>query len=97
MLFIYMLIQIIKGCHLMLDFKITQDFISSLTPLVRSFPEMKTAFVVCVALIVAAVPEGLPTMINITLAITMKQMAKINVLVRKKRSMRNHWFSQCNM
>ena len=84
MLFIYMLIQIIKGCHLMLDFKSTQDFFGSLTPLIRSFPEMKTAFVVCVALIVAAVPEGLPTMINITLAITMKQMAKINVLVRKK-------------
>ncbi len=29
-------------------------------------------------------PEGLTTMINITLAITMKQMAKINALVRKK-------------
>ncbi|WP_162541592.1 HAD-IC family P-type ATPase, partial [Acinetobacter baumannii] len=33
---------------------------------------------------VATVPEGLPTMINITLAITMQKMAKINALVTKK-------------
>lgn len=83
-LFIYMIVQIIEACKLTLDFRSTHQFLTSLSPLVGSFPEMKTAFVVCVALIVAAVPEGLPTMINITLAITMKQMAKINVLVRKK-------------
>ena len=83
-LFIYMLVQIIQGCHLQLDFTSSQHFFRSLGPLIGSFPAMKTAFVVCVALIVAAVPEGLPTMINITLAITMKQMANINVLVRKK-------------
>lgn len=84
MLFVYMLLQIIKDCHLVLDFSSTHAFLTSLGPLVSAFPSIKTAFVVCVALIVAAVPEGLPTMINITLAITMKQMAKINVLVRKK-------------
>ena len=84
MLFIYMFAQIIKSCHLSLNFTSTHQFLNSLSPLVNAFPEVKTAFVVCVALIVAAVPEGLPTMINITLAITMKQMAKINVLVRKK-------------
>ena len=83
-LFIYMLIQILQACHLHLDFTDATAFFKSLGPLIGSFPEIKTAFVVCVALIVAAVPEGLPTMINITLAITMKQMAKINVLVRKK-------------
>ena len=49
-----------------------------------SIDEVKTAFTVCVALIVAAVPEGLPTMINMTLAITMQRMAKINALVTKK-------------
>lgn len=49
-----------------------------------SIDEVKTAFTVCVALIVAAVPEGLPTMINMTLAITMQKMAKINALVTKK-------------
>ena len=84
MLFVYMLIQIIEGCHLVLDFSSTHAFLTSLGPLISEFPSIKTSFVVCVALIVAAVPEGLPTMINITLAITMKQMAKINVLVRKK-------------
>lgn len=84
MLFVYMFLQIIKECHLVLNFSSTHAFLTSLGPLVGAFPSIKTAFVVCVALIVAAVPEGLPTMINITLAITMKQMAKINVLVRKK-------------
>ena len=49
-----------------------------------SIDGIKTAFTVCVALIVAAVPEGLPTMINMTLAITMQKMAKINALVTKK-------------
>lgn len=84
MLFLYMLYHIIKDCHLSINVKNTHAFLTSLSPLVQSFPEIKTAFIVCVALIVAAVPEGLPTMINVTLAITMKQMAKINVLVRKK-------------
>ncbi|MBE6050924.1 MAG: calcium-translocating P-type ATPase, PMCA-type [Clostridium sp.] len=49
-----------------------------------SIGPIKTAFVVCIALIVAAVPEGLPTMINMTLALTMQKMAKINALVTKK-------------
>ena len=84
MLFIYMLIQIVKDCRLNIDLSSIPAFFASLNPIVQEFPSIKTAFIVCVALIVAAVPEGLPTMINITLAITMKQMAKINVLVRKK-------------
>ena len=84
MLFVYMFIQIIKDCHIQMDYSSLQTILGSLKPLMDAFPDIKTAFVVCVALIVAAVPEGLPTMINITLAITMKQMAKINVLVRKK-------------
>lgn len=46
--------------------------------------QLKTAFTFCIALIVAAVPEGLPTMINMTLAIAMKSMSKINALVTKK-------------
>ena len=83
-LFIYMLIQILQAIKFDLDFSGFKPFLTSLVPLELAFPDIKTAFVVCVALIVAAVPEGLPTMINITLAITMKQMAKINVLIRKK-------------
>lgn len=55
-----------------------------ITPFLKSINSISEAFVICVALIVAAVPEGLPTMINMTLAITMQKMAKINALVRKK-------------
>lgn len=74
MLFVYMLVQILQESRVPMN----------LAGLKELFPSIKTAFVVCVALIIAAVPEGLPTIINITLAITMKQMAKINVLIRKK-------------
>lgn len=57
---------------------------TGIIPFLNSIDPIKTAFVVCIALIVAAVPEGLPTMINMTLAITMQKMAKINALVTKK-------------
>ena len=57
---------------------------SGIIPFLDSIDPVKTAFVVCIALIVAAVPEGLPTMINMTLAITMQKMANINALVTKK-------------
>lgn len=58
--------------------------LSGFFPFLDSIAPIKTSFIVCIALIVAAVPEGLPTMINMTLAITMQKMAKINALVRKK-------------
>lgn len=53
-------------------------------PFLESIEPVKTAFTVCVALIVAAVPEGLPTLVNMTLAVTMSKMVKINALVTKK-------------
>lgn len=84
LLFIYMFIQILQEAPTKLNFTSGQALMGSLQGLASYFPEIKTAFIVCVALIVAAVPEGLTAMINITLAITMKQMAKINALVRKK-------------
>ena len=77
LLFIFMLVKMIINHTLHVD---TSGFM----PFLNSIDEVKTAFVVCVALIVAAVPEGLPTMINMTLAITMQKMAKINALVTKK-------------
>lgn len=76
-LFIIMLIKMILSHTLSID-------TSGIMPFLNSIEPIKTAFVVCVALIVAAVPEGLPTMINMTLAITMQKMAKINALVTKK-------------
>jgi len=42
-----------------------------------------TAFVVAVAIIVVAVPEGLPMMVAIALALNMMRMAKENCLIRK--------------
>jgi len=76
-LFIIMIIKMVLANTLNID---TSGFM----PFLQSIEPIKTAFVVCVALIVAAVPEGLPTMINMTLAITMQKMAKINALVTKK-------------
>ena len=48
-----------------------------------SFTNAQDSFVTSVALIVAAVPEGLPTMVAITLALNMKKMATLNALVKK--------------
>jgi len=76
-LFIVMIIKMVVAKEISPDTTGVFAFLKSVEP-------VKTAFVVCVALIVAAVPEGLPTMINMTLAITMQKMAKINALVTKK-------------
>ena len=77
LLFIFMIFKMVMNNTLNLD-------MSGFMPFLESIGPGKTAFTVCVALIVAAVPEGLPTMINMTLAITMQKMAKINALVTKK-------------
>lgn len=77
-LFLFILIKLIIGNKLSINTSTgVFGFLESIEP-------VKTAFVICIALIVAAVPEGLPTMINMTLAITMQKMAKINALVTKK-------------
>jgi Ca2+-transporting ATPase len=77
LLFMFMAIKMVLSRDLNVD-------ITGIIPFLNSIDPVKTAFVVCIALIVAAVPEGLPTMINMTLAITMQKMAKINALVTKK-------------
>lgn len=77
LLFILMIFQMVSNDILKLD-------LSGITPFLNSISPAKTAFTTCIALIVAAVPEGLPTMINMTLAITMQKMSKINALVTKK-------------
>lgn len=77
LLFIFMIFKMVMNNTLNVD-------MSGFMPFLESIGPAKTAFTVCVALIVAAVPEGLPTMINMTLAITMQKMAKINALVTKK-------------
>jgi len=77
LLFIFMVVKMGLSDSLNVNTSGIVQFLDSIDP-------VKTAFVVCIALIVAAVPEGLPTMINMTLAITMQKMAKINALVTKK-------------
>ncbi|HHX60129.1 MAG TPA: calcium-translocating P-type ATPase, PMCA-type [Epulopiscium sp.] len=77
LLFVYMTGNMIADRTLRISFTGFRNFLLSIQPL-------NNVFIVCVALIVAAVPEGLPTMVNMTLAITMQKMAKINALVTKK-------------
>jgi Ca2+-transporting ATPase len=48
-----------------------------------SFDAVQNVFMTSVALIVAAVPEGLPTIVAMTLALNIIKMAKSNALVRK--------------
>lgn len=48
-----------------------------------SFDSIQNAFMTSVALIVASVPEGLPTIVAMTLAINVIKMSKSNALVRK--------------
>ena len=76
-LFIIMIGKMALSHTLNIDTTSVLGFLDSISPI-------KTSFTVCIALIVAAVPEGLPTMINMTLAITMQKMSKINALVTKK-------------
>lgn len=48
-----------------------------------TFDTVQNAFMTSVALTVAAVPEGLPTIVAMTLALNIIKMAKSNALVRK--------------
>jgi len=64
-------------------FNMYQQGILVFSDIGAALPGIKDAFVTSVALIVAAVPEGLPTMVAITLAFNMQKMAKNNALVRK--------------
>jgi len=48
-----------------------------------SFDTVQNAFMTSIALIVAAVPEGLPTIIAMTLSLNIIKMARSNALVRK--------------
>lgn len=52
-------------------------------PAMHLLSELLVAFVVAVTIIVVAVPEGLPMMVTICLALNMMKMAKQNCLVRR--------------
>lgn len=48
-----------------------------------SFENIQELFISCIVLIVAAVPEGLPTIVAISLALNMIKLAKSNALIKK--------------
>lgn len=48
-----------------------------------SFLSVQELFISCIVLIVAAVPEGLPTIVAVSLALNMFKMAKENALIKK--------------
>lgn len=52
-------------------------------PALELLQQMLTAFMVAVTIIVVAVPEGLPMMVTISLALNMMKMSKENCLVRR--------------
>ena len=47
------------------------------------FSNIQELFISCIVLIVAAVPEGLPTIVAISLALNMIKLAKSNALIKK--------------
>lgn len=47
------------------------------------FESVQNLFVSCIVLIVAAVPEGLPTIVAVSLALNMIKLAKENALIKK--------------
>ena len=48
-----------------------------------SFTSVQNLFITCIILIVAAVPEGLPTIVAISLALNMIKLSKQNALIKK--------------
>lgn len=48
-----------------------------------NFTTVQNLFVSCIVLIVAAVPEGLPTIVAVSLALNMIKLAKENALIKK--------------
>lgn len=48
-----------------------------------SFDGVRELFISCIILIVAAVPEGLPTIVAVSLALNMIKLAKENALIKK--------------
>ncbi len=48
-----------------------------------TFNQVQDLFISCIVLIVAAVPEGLPTIVAVSLALNMIKLAKSNALIKK--------------
>lgn len=57
---------------------------------------VSNAFITSIVLIVAAVPEGLPTSVAVSLAINIIKMSKQNALVKNDR-LRDGWLHPCHL
>jgi P-type Ca2+ transporter type 2C len=57
------------------------ETITALTP--QAIEELLTYFMIAVTIIVVAIPEGLPVMVSLSLALNMRKMARENALVKK--------------
>lgn len=75
------LITIIGATSAILVFAISVIRLSLINAL--TFSSIQELFISCIVLIVAAVPEGLPTIVAISLALNMIKLAKSNALIRK--------------
>ena len=75
------LITIIGATSAILVFAISVIRLSLVNEL--TFNSIQELFISCIVLIVAAVPEGLPTIVAISLALNMIKLAKSNALIRK--------------
>ena len=60
----------------------------------RSWLDM---FTISVSLAVAAIPEGLPIIVTVTLALGVLRMADEKAIMRRLPSVRNTWICQCNL
>ena len=74
-------ITIIGSCCAVLVFIISAVRLYLLGTL--DFSSVQELFVSCIILIVAAVPEGLPTIVAVSLALNMIKLAKENALIKK--------------
>ena len=52
----------------------------------RLWTELLNTFIICIAIVVAAIPEGLPLAVTISLSFSSKKMMALNNLVRKMES-----------
>jgi len=74
--------KIAKFSHLILWFILGLAAITIIAGLLRGLP-LSTIFMEAVALAVGAIPEGLPAVVTITLAIGVSRMAKRRAIIRK--------------